>query len=129
MLHEKVLGRALTGTGTSFNFAGTWKNELGSTMKITQTGDLLDGDYVSAKSGTGTETHGILKGYVDGKLISFVVHWDKFQAISAWVGQVVPPAKPGDPDVLSTLWQMTKAVNSGDEWAAINAGADTFTRT
>lgn len=128
MRHELMLQRALTGTGTAFDFSGTWQNELKSTMTITQTGDSLSGTYNSATSSAGTSTKGKLTGYVDGKIIAFAVHWDDFQAITSWVGQVAPKAQPGDPDVLNTLWQMTKAVAPGDEWASINAGADTFGR-
>ena len=127
MLHEKALSRAKSGTGTPFDFSGTWTNELKSTMTLKQqsTGSL-SGIYVSAVSdeNKGTTT-GDLLGYVDGSLISFVVHWRDFQAITAWVGQLVPGATPAE---ISTLWQMTKAVDPGDEWASINAGADTFTR-
>jgi hypothetical protein len=53
------------------------------------------------------------------------VHWDKFQAITAWVGQLVPNANP---DTINTLWQMTKQVQPGEQWASINAGFDIFTR-
>jgi len=126
LLQEKALSRAKPGTGTPFDFSGTWKNELKSTMTLTQTRGSLSGTYVSAVSGEnqGTTT-GDLLGYVDGSLISFVVHWRDFQAITAWVGQLVPNATPAE---ISTLWQMTKAVDPGDEWASTNAGADTFTR-
>jgi avidin family protein len=127
LLHEKALARAKPGTGTPFDFSGTWANELKSTMVIKQQSNgSLSGTYVSAVSGgNGGTTTGDLLGYVDGSLISFLVHWQDFQAITAWVGQLVPQSAPAE---ISTLWQMTKAVDSGDEWASTNAGADTFTR-
>jgi hypothetical protein len=126
MLHQHALGRALAGTGTPYDFSGTWANELGSQMVLSQNGDALSGTYDSAVSGGGTSTTGDLLGYVDGDLISVVVHWRLFQAITAWVGQLVPNASPAQ---ILTLWQMTQQVSAGDEWQSINAGTDTFTFT
>lgn len=122
---EKALKLAKGGTGASVVFSGDWKNELGSVMHITQVSDSLDGTYTSTVSSTGAVTVGDLKGYVDGDLISVIVHWRDFQAITSWVGQ----CEPGSSNkTLKTLWQMTKQVAAGDEWASINAGSDTFTR-
>jgi hypothetical protein len=123
MLQEKALARAIAGTGTSIDFSGKWKNELTSTMTLTQNNGVLSGLYESAVSTAGTKTVGDLQGYVDGSLISFLVHWRDFQAITSWVGQL--DSKTG---TINTLWQMTKAVDPGNEWASINAGADYFTR-
>jgi hypothetical protein len=126
MLHEKALARAKAGTGKSVDFSGPWANEHGSKMTLTQQANgSLSGDYVSAVSGGGGSTSGVLSGYVDGTLVAFVVHWNDFQAITAWVGQLVPGAAPA---TINTLWQMAKAVESGDEWESINAGADVFIR-
>jgi hypothetical protein len=125
MLQERSLGRALGGTGTSVDFSGTWINEHQSEVALIQTNGILTGTYESAVSSGGTKTTGDLQGYVDGDLISFVVHWRDFQAITAWVGQLDPKAAK---DTINTLWQMTKQVAAGDEWASINAGADYFAR-
>lgn len=125
MLQEKALGGALGGTGPIVDFSGTWVNELGSQVVLTQTNGQLTGTYESAVSGGGSRTTGDLLGYVDGDLISFVVHWCDFQAITAWVGQLAPNAAQV---TINTLWQMTKQVAVGEEWASINAGADYFTR-
>lgn len=125
MSHELALSHALPGTGPAANFAGDWKNELTSTMTLVQTNDVVTGLYESAVSGSDTTTKGDLQGYVDGSVVSFTVHWRDFQAITAWVGRL---ATVGGVDTITTLWQMTKQVAPGDEWASINAGADTFTR-
>jgi hypothetical protein len=122
---EKALERALAGTGAPVDFSGTWKNELTSEMTLTQSGDKLSGTYESAVSSGGGKTIGDLQGYADGDLISFVVHWRDFQAITAWVGQLEPNAPA---ETLKTLWQLTKQVGAGEEWASINAGSDRFTR-
>lgn len=124
---EHVLRRVKAGTGAPIDFSGTWKNELGSTMRIEQSGDSVSGTYEkSAVSENGGATSGQLSGYVDGDLIAFVVHWDQFQAITAWVGQGGPGASS---DRINTLWQMTQQVEAGEEWASINAGADIFVKT
>ena len=125
MIHEKSLARAKSGTGTAVDFSGTWTNELGSEVTLQQNGQVLSGSYKSKVSAGHTETTGDLQGYVDGDLISFVVHWRDFQAITSWVGQLDPKASTQQ---INTLWQMTKQVATGDEWASINAGADYFTR-
>jgi Avidin family len=125
MSHEKALRRALAGTGPMVDFSGQWKNELSSQMNLIQTIGSLVGTYESAVSGGGAKTVGDLVGFVDGDLISFVVHWRDFQAITSWVGQGEPGSSNNS---LKTLWQMTKQVSVGEEWASINAGSDFFTR-
>jgi len=122
---EQTLKYAKAGTGPSIDFSGSWKNELGSTMQLAQQGNELTGTYKSKVSSGGGTTIGDLRGYVDGDLISFVVHWRDFQAITSWVGQSEP--NTGDKRI-NTLWQMTKQVAAGDEWASINAGADEFVK-
>jgi len=124
MLPENALPRKTPGTGAPVDFSGVWINELRSTMTISQTKDALRGTYKSAVSTGGTPTTGSLQGYVDGDLISFVVHWNEFQAITAWVGQL----DPKNPKLLKTLWQMVSQVEAGAEWDSINAGADSFTK-
>jgi hypothetical protein len=125
MTHEASLKRALPGSGSTIDFSGDWVNELTSRMSISQTNDKLTGTYESAVSGGSSSTIGDVQGYVDGDLISFIVHWRDFQAITAWVGQLDPKAAK---QTINTLWQMTKQVTSGEEWASINTGADYFTR-
>ncbi|KQP34672.1 avidin [Methylobacterium sp. Leaf102] len=119
------MARATARTGTSVDFAGTWVNEGGSEVVLVQTNDALSGTYESAVSSGGIKAAGTLVGYVDGDLIAFTVHWEAFQAITSWVGQLLPNAPR---ETIKTLWQMTKQVDSGEEWASINAGSDTFTR-
>ncbi|MFC4159069.1 avidin/streptavidin family protein [Chitinimonas lacunae] len=124
MSHEQMLRRAQPGIGPIVNFSGVWKNELGSKAVLEQDNMRLSGTYESAVSADGHKTTGELRGYVNGDLISFVVHWREFQAITAWVGQLLP----GSSTALKTLWQMTSQVAPGEEWASINAGSDLFKR-
>lgn len=116
------VGKALRGTGTVVDFAGEWINELGSTAKFSQNGSVLSGTYASAVSSDDAATVGVVSGFVDGDLIAFTVHWNDFQSITSWVGQLDQHAAQ-----IKTLWQMTSQVDEGEEWASINAGSDTFT--
>ncbi|PHV13143.1 avidin/streptavidin family protein [Chitinimonas sp. BJB300] len=125
MRQEHALEHALAGTGKVIDFSGKWVNELESAMTVVQTNGVLSGTYESKKSSTGATAIGDLVGYVDGDLISFTVHWRAFQAITAWVGQLDSKAKK---QTIHTLWQLTKQVVPGEEWASINAGSDSFTR-
>jgi hypothetical protein len=93
-------------------------------MEVMQVGDQLKGRYESTVSSGGQKTGGALQGYVDGDLIAFTVHWEDFQAITSWVGQL----EPGGQTVLKTLWQLVKQTDAGAEWSSINAGSDRFTR-
>ncbi len=129
MFQEAALGRSKAGTGTPFDFTGIWTNELQSSAVITQTNETLSGTYESAVSTGGTKTTGDLVGYVDGDLIAFTVHWRDYQAITSWVGQLVPSQSGSSTDTLKTLWQMVKQVAEGSEWSSVNAGSDTFSRT
>lgn len=122
MNHESALKRAIPTAINSVDFTGTWVNELNSVVVITQTSNSLSGTYTSSVSATGETTSGTLTGYVSGDLISFVVNWDDFQAITAWVGQL----SPTNSSLFTTLWQMTTQVDGGSEWASILAGADSF---
>ncbi|MGQ5525534.1 avidin/streptavidin family protein [Chitinimonas sp. PSY-7] len=125
MRQERALEHALAGTGKVIDFSGKWINELESTMTVVQKNGVLTGTYESKKSSTGAVAIGDMQGYVDGDLISFIVHWRAFQAITAWVGQLDPHTKV---QTINTLWQLTKQVAPGEEWASINAGSDCFTR-
>ncbi|MCF4167058.1 avidin/streptavidin family protein [Zavarzinia compransoris] len=125
MQQEKALLRAATGAADAFDFSGQWINELGSIAFISQNVTMLAGTYQSAVSEGGGTTLGDLTGFASGNLIAFTVRWRDFQAITAWVGQLVPNAPQY---TIKTLWQMTNQVTPGDEWASINAGADIFTR-
>lgn len=58
-----------------------------------------------------------------GDLILAVVHWNDFQAITTWVGQLDKAQT-----TLNMLWRMTKQVDPGDKWVSTNAGADYFSK-
>ena len=127
MFNERALAQAAPARGKpDMDFSGAWANELGSTMKLDQNAGLLRGSYWSSVSDTGDPADGVVTGYVDENLISFVVKWAKFEALTAWVGHFDDSPDGG---TISTLWQMVKVVpDPHDEWESINAGTDVFHR-
>jgi len=125
---ESALTRLKQVEVTAVNFAGTWRNQLGSTMKLTIVGDLVSGSYESAVSSSGSTIVGKLTGYTNGDLISFVVNWPS-AAITAWVGQLI---NDDGYDIVQTLWQMTTNIPDASEptsmWQSVFAGTDRFHR-
>jgi hypothetical protein len=129
MRHEIGLRHAAPSDGASYDFSGTWINELGSTMTLSMNGDQLTGAYLSQVSGGGPPAQGNVTGWASGYLISVTVDWVGLASISSWVGQVVIVDYS---EVIATLWQMTMAISPPEQstelWQSVLAGSDTFTR-
>lgn len=127
-VHEKAIAKAGAAVGAAVNFAGVWRNQLGSSMDLKIVGSLVSGKYESAVSGGGVPVLGELVGFVNGDLISFTVNWPT-AAITAWVGQMI---NDNGFDVITTLWQMTTNIPDANEptgmWQSIFAGTDRFHR-
>lgn len=125
---ETTLSRLAHVEVAAVNFAGTWRNQLGSTMTLTIVNGLISGSYESAVSGGGGSIVGALTGFTNGDLISFVVNWPS-AAITSWVGQLI---NENGYDVIQTLWQMTTNIPDANEptslWQSIYAGTDRFHR-
>lgn len=120
---ESALASAIAATAP-LNFAGTWRNELNSEMKLTQRGSSLTGTYTSiVNNGGKPSAEGKLIGWVSGRIIAFSVNYVDFDSISSWVGQYVDRNAS-----IETLWYLDQTVAVGSEWDSINAGSDTFWR-
>jgi hypothetical protein len=120
----------LSTTAAPSGFDGVWRNELGSTMDLTVTGNSVSGTYKSAVSGLDKPVEGDIVGFVSDDIISIVVRWKIASvSMSTWVGQVVDA---GGKERIRTLWHLIRNTPEADEpedaWAAVIAGADTFTR-
>lgn len=130
MLHEKALelAQSLPNSSIQPNFSGMWRNQMGSMMDVTVSGDDVFGTYTSASSAAGGPIAGPLKGFVAGDLISFLVLWPGGSQ-TAWVGQMV--GSDEDP-AIRTLWHLVTNVAEANEpselWTSTYAGADEFTR-
>ncbi len=116
---------------TQPDFNGKWVNELNSTMDIVVDGSTLAGTYTSdvSEDGRPTEPHSLM-GCINGALISFIVKWNEFDAITAWVGHMI--ADDQGTERIYTLWQMTKSTADPEAlleiWESVLSGSDTFRR-
>lgn len=131
MRHEKALSFAMNVAkppARPTDFAGTWKNQLGSKMTLVHTGDALTGQYLSVVSGSGSSIQGDLVGWASGRMISFSVNWVT-PSITSWIGHLVTE---NGKDVVETLWQMATELQApadpNELWENIFAGADRFER-
>jgi hypothetical protein len=127
---ESALQKTKNLVPPSFNFAGHWNNELGSTMDLTIRPDnSVTGTYQSAVSGNNGPTPVMdLRGTTTGDLIVFSVNWG--ESIATWAGHGVVD-KNNEPEIL-TLWHLVVSIadetNPQNQWETILAGSDTFTR-
>jgi hypothetical protein len=128
MKHEDALALTPRRAAAVVSFRGTWRNELGSIMRLHVKGSAVTGRYTSPVSSTGQTVSGPILGFVNGYTIAFTVKWP-MPSITAWVGQLVREHRR---EVIQTLWQLTSEVeNPGDPkelWNSVNSGADTFIR-
>lgn len=133
MHHEHALKTAEASKNAfgPVDFAGTWKNQMGSTMDLTVNGSDLTGEYISKTSAEpgGGEVRGPIKGFVKGDLISLLVLWPS-GSMTAWVGQYVDEDGSG---TIRTLWHLVTEIPDEHEddllWQSIFAGADEFVRS
>lgn len=126
---KAVMKAAPTAGAATVDFSGLWRNQLGSEMDLTITGQAVEGTYTSPVSSGGTTVSGELVGFVDGDLISFVVNWSTPASLTAWTGQMT---EEGGYDVIRTLWQLVQNIPDADEpnglWQSTYVGADAFRR-
>ncbi|XP_057308432.1 streptavidin-V2-like [Hydractinia symbiolongicarpus] len=133
LLSVCVLGqKAKNNTLSLPTIAGTWKNQLGSTMVITQKGRNLVGKYCTAVSrsplkrptfdlvglvGLGTPTS-------IGWVVTFAGKHQSWFSTTGWSGQY--RIKNGKPVILTT-WVLTNApADENAIWASTKIGKDNF---
>lgn len=110
--------------------SGTWRNELGSTMRLIATTGTLTGTYISAVG----EAKGSypLTGFYNTEEATTTVGWAvawKNQALgdshslATWSGQLTTDGK------ISTIWLLTSLVTDPKNlWNSTKVGMDMFTR-
>ncbi len=112
------------------NYNGSWVNELKSYMELRVAGNNVEGTYHTNVGAPGGEEKFPIRGFANGDLISFVVNWEKYGSMTAWVGQHTTDDKGGNPKI-ETLWQLVKNIDEKSEamnlWGDVMAGRDVFT--
>ena len=114
----------------SVDFAGVWRNELGSEMELQLNGNAVSGIYrTNVGSPKPTEEFSLV-GLATGDLITFTVNFGKYGSLTAWAGQHTEH-EAGVYEI-RTLWHLAKNIENADEpedlWSAVLAGANTFKR-
>lgn len=112
---------------------GTWFNELGSTLTITQVqSGVLSGTYQTAvSSGCAQGTFNVV-GVTDtdsgGQNVGFTVSWNNEESncrsVTAWSGQVFN-LNTGAAAIYA-FWLLTQETSVSQLWAATNVGVDVF---
>lgn len=107
---------------------GTWRNELGSVLRLTSTsGNGLAGTY---ESGVGEDPgarplvgfHGAPQA--DGSMVlGFVVRWPLAGSVAVWTGRY-----DADADLLRATWLLVTDGDAADAWSATRVGGDEFHR-
>lgn len=121
-----------TPTPVPTDWSGTWYNQLNSRMDLTVdvATRAVSGTYYSSRSANDTPTEGKITGFVEKDIISFVVDWNKYESMTAWVGQLLDD---GAGEYLHTLWHLVMNIPETDEkedgWSDVLAGSDRFSRT
>lgn len=116
--------------------AGTWYNELGSEMNLSQDGASITGTYWTAVGDASSSYQ--LVGSLDvdgdpnanGQAVAWVVAWNNedhgsSHSVTAWSGQY--QVVNGEEEI-STLWLLTQESPSNADWAATTVNQDVFTR-
>lgn len=127
---KKLAALAVTSAPTDYDFGGTWKNDLGSTMTLTVNQGRLTGTYRSPESGVGVPVTGEISGFCKLDVMAIVVRWNISAAsMTTWVGQV---ERNGSGDQIKTLWHLIRDIIDENEdedlWTSIWTGSDIFRR-
>ncbi|WP_394827215.1 avidin/streptavidin family protein [Pendulispora albinea] len=115
------------------SIGGTWYNELGSQMNISQAGANISGTYWTAVGDA--EGEYALTGQINekpsagGQAVGWTVVWTNTygtsHSVTTWSGQY---QSIGGEEEIVTFWLLTTEASPGSDWEATNVGQDTFTR-
>lgn len=119
--HERRAASALT---------GTWRNRLGSVMRIEVEPDhRIHGTFQTGVGGATSSTEYAVAGFAEGDAVSFCVDFGRRGSVAAWVGHHLTD---GVGERLVTLWHLAQPVDDphadADVWRAVMAGANDFAR-
>jgi Avidin family len=126
----KKLAKSAAPAGLSdYDFSGTWRNDLGSTMELDVQSGLANGTYSGPASGAGAPITGKIKGFAKADILALVIRWNiPSPSMTTWVGQ----AERKGGDRLRALWHLAHETPDQDEprelWTSILSGTDLFRR-
>lgn len=117
----------------SQNFTRTWKNQLGSTLKIEKHDTLsgrIEGYYISPIGTTSNqyELVGWINEVKQGEdnnnvaVINFIVNWKEYGSLTSWTGYY--EYKNGIP-IITTQWHLARSVTN-QPFEHILTGSDVF---
>lgn len=112
---------------------GTWYNELGSCMTLTENGNSVTGTYQTVV-GDAEGTYDLI-GRTDtdndsSQAIGFVVVWQNqygsSDSVTTWSGQyqIIDGV-----EIIVATWLLTQETSPDDDWASTLINKDIFTRT
>ncbi|XP_029456376.1 avidin-related protein 4/5-like [Rhinatrema bivittatum] len=113
------------------NITGTWKNDLGSILKLSTDEELLiRGSFQTAvetsRGSAGWKKMSKVIGVQNADeepTFAFSVRWDG-GSVSTWAGQCF---ESSDTSVLKTVWLLRSSVSSKEKnWKATRVGEDVF---
>lgn len=114
-------------TGEAHHLGGTWRNELGSELALTEeSGGMLAGTYRSGVGGTLALRHvtGTYVRHAGGSaVVGFVVSWPSTDSLAVWIGRYEPGA-----DQIVTTWLLEAGSTEATTWRATLQGGDVFRR-
>jgi avidin family protein len=112
---------------------GTWYNELGSTLVVTEvSGNTVVGTYETATGGCAVGQFEVL-GRTDtdsgGQTVGFSVTWTNAQSrcesTTSWAGEY---QDVGGVEQLTALWLLVMKTTPRAQWSSTLVGEDVFTR-
>ena len=109
---------------------GTWRNRLGSVMRIEVERDhRIHGTLQTGVGGETSSKEYAVAGFAEGDAVSFCVDFGRSGSVAAWAGHHLSDASG---ERIVTLWHLAQPVRDPhgekDVWSAVIAGANEFTR-
>lgn len=120
---------AFAGDENNDLFSGTWVNDRGSEVTLTNTDGLLTGYYQTNVGQPDKSYMFALVGFVEGDQITFTVNFKGYGSMTSWTGQL---SKDKSGEYIRTMWHLTREVADDEEkedlWKSITTGASNFRR-
>jgi hypothetical protein len=114
---------------------GKWYNELGSSMEVALSGNLIRGNYSNAagQAEGDYDYFGVVEPDPTGtnQAVAWVVTWVRksdqknFHSVTSWSGQY---QLIHDRETITAEWLLTSETDPTDDWSSTTVGHDVFRR-